>query len=118
MQRQHVLLRLALNRNEPHRWPSYRFADRFGLARIILVRLHVWPHEARTHQPDLVTALGNRGPNSGLRRTPPSPPGKVEAAPQTAAAAGVGAGVARPSGLAHPPRERETDSLLSRFPVS
>jgi len=59
MQRQHVLLRLALNRNEPHRWPSYRFADRFGVARIILVRLHVWPHEARTHQPDLVTALGN-----------------------------------------------------------
>ena len=59
MQRQHILLRLALNRNEPHRWPSYRFADRFGVARIILVRLHVWPHEARTHQSDLVTALGN-----------------------------------------------------------
>jgi hypothetical protein len=59
MQRQHVLLRLALNRNEPHRWPSYRFADRFGVARIILVRLHVRPHEVRTHQPDLVTALGN-----------------------------------------------------------
>jgi hypothetical protein len=58
MQRQHVLLRLALNRNEPHRWPSYRFADRFGVARIILVRPHVWPHEARTHQPDLVTAPG------------------------------------------------------------
>jgi hypothetical protein len=35
MQRQHVLLRLALNRNEPHRWPSYRFADRFGVARIL-----------------------------------------------------------------------------------
>jgi hypothetical protein len=32
-------------------------------------------------------------------------------------AAGVGAGAARPSGLAHPHRERETDSLPSRFPV-
>src|ERR1700722_15520621 len=105
MQRQHVLLRLALNRNEPHRWPSYRFADRFGVARIILVRLHVWPHEARTHQPDLVTAFGNLagpivGSAAGLHR---SPPGKVGAAPQTAAAAAVGDGAARPSGLACPP---------------
>jgi hypothetical protein len=38
---------------------AYRFADRFGVARIILVRLHVRPHEVRTYQPDLVTALGN-----------------------------------------------------------
>jgi hypothetical protein len=57
MQRQHVLLRLALNRHEPHRWPSY--TDRLGVAYIILVRFHVRAHEARTHPPDLMTALGN-----------------------------------------------------------
>jgi len=45
MERQHVLLRLALDGHEEHRRPSYRFADRFGVARVILVRLHVRPHE-------------------------------------------------------------------------
>src|SRR5258708_35243782 len=117
MQRQHVLLRLALNRNEPHRWPSYRFADRFGVARIILVRLHVWPHEARTHQPDLVTAIGNlASPIVGSAARLHRHQARLKLRHKPAAAAGVGAGAARPSGLAHPPRERETASLLMPCP--
>src|SRR3984893_12669421 len=59
MQRQHVLLRLALDRDQAHRRPSDRFADRLGVARIVLVGLHVRPHKSCTHQPDLVTALAN-----------------------------------------------------------
>jgi hypothetical protein len=59
MQRQHVLLRLALDRHEAHRRPSYCFTDRFGVTCIVLVRFHIRTPEARTHQLDLMTASGN-----------------------------------------------------------
>jgi hypothetical protein len=41
MQRLHVELRLFLHRDEPHRRPGSRFGDRFGIAVVVLLRLHV-----------------------------------------------------------------------------
>ena len=51
---QRRLLRFALDRDEPHRRPGHRLADRRGVGRIVLVPLAVGLDVLGRHQPDLV----------------------------------------------------------------
>jgi len=50
MHRQDRLLLAVLDGHEAHSGPAHRFADRFGICRVILVRLDVRFHELRGHQ--------------------------------------------------------------------
>jgi hypothetical protein len=50
MQGQYRLLLYRFDRHEPHIGSLHRLADRFGIACIALVRLHVRLHELRCHQ--------------------------------------------------------------------
>ena len=59
MQRKYVLLCLALDYHEPHRWSLDCFTDRLGVARVVLIRLHVRPHKAWTHQLHFVPVFRN-----------------------------------------------------------
>lgn len=52
--RQHGLLLNALDRHELHFRSSNHFADRLGVGRIVLVRLHVRLDGLRRNQLDLV----------------------------------------------------------------
>ncbi len=52
MQREKRLLLGGLDRHEPHGRTSDRFADRFRIARIVLVGLHVGAHDLRGHEFD------------------------------------------------------------------
>ncbi len=54
MQRLEVSLFLALDRSEPHCRPGGRFGDSLGIDNVALVRLHVWLHELRRDQANLV----------------------------------------------------------------
>jgi hypothetical protein len=49
MQRQAALLLRHLGRDEPHVWPSDRFADRLGVSCIVLMALDVGLHVGRRH---------------------------------------------------------------------
>src|SRR5262245_41274378 len=51
VQHQGSLLRLRLERDEPHRRPRDRFADRFSIVRVVLAALEVGLYVARRHQP-------------------------------------------------------------------
>jgi hypothetical protein len=55
MKRQHGLLLDILDGDEPHRRPSDRFADRFGLGNIVLVALDVRSHDLWRNQLDGVS---------------------------------------------------------------
>src|SRR5271156_5727146 len=39
---------LALDYHEPHRWSCDCFSDLLAVARVVLIRLHVRPHEGRS----------------------------------------------------------------------
>src|ERR1700678_3033474 len=67
MQSHHVLLSPALDRDERHRRPSHRFADRLRVSRIILIGLHIWANKRWAHQLNFVSKLGDAVP-AQLRR--------------------------------------------------
>jgi hypothetical protein len=54
MQQQSRLLLGRLGRNEAHRWPLNRLANRFRVRRVVLVALHIGLDVLRRHQPHLV----------------------------------------------------------------
>src|SRR5208282_3232023 len=59
MDRLHLLLRGTLNRDEAHRRPARRLADRLGVAGVVLVGFDERPYEPRRDEPHLVTELLN-----------------------------------------------------------
>src|SRR4051794_39793143 len=73
MQSLQIQLDFALERYEPHRRSCCRFSDRFSIAVIGLLRLHIWLHVFWRHQSDHV-ALDGEGaaekvcPTAGLHR--------------------------------------------------
>ena len=54
VQDQDALLLFALDRHEAHVRPRHRFADRFGISRIVLLPFDVWLDIGRRDQPYLV----------------------------------------------------------------
>ncbi len=61
----------AFHRNEAHRRPRYRFADRFGVCLVGLAAPDVGFHVRRRHQPDVMAELAEFprpvvGPGTGL----------------------------------------------------
>ena len=69
MHHQNRLLLRRLHRDEPHRRPQHRFANRLGIRRIILVALNVSLDVLRRHQPDLMAQRRNRPCPIVRRRT-------------------------------------------------
>jgi len=57
VQGQHRLLPGVLDRHEAHVGTPHGLANRLGVRRVVLVRLHVRLHELRGHQPDRVPQL-------------------------------------------------------------
>jgi hypothetical protein len=58
MQHQQRLLRLALDRNEPHARSLDGLTTALGIRGIVLVGLHIRLHVLRRHEPHLVAELG------------------------------------------------------------
>jgi hypothetical protein len=54
VQHQRRLLFEGLDGHKPHRWPSHRLTDRFGVGRIVLVPLYIGLHILRRHQTHLM----------------------------------------------------------------
>src|SRR5215472_16205793 len=86
VEQENGLLVGALDRHEPHSRPLHRFADRFGIRRVVLLALDVGPHELRRHEPNLVTERSH-APNDapcGKPRCQPTPAqdGRITAAPR------------------------------------
>ena len=67
MHRQNRLLLGRLHRDEPHRRPAHRLANRLGIRRVVLVALDVGLDVLRRHQPDLMAQRRNR-PRPVVRR--------------------------------------------------
>ncbi len=67
MDRQHCLLGRRLQRDKTHDRSAHRFADRFGVSRVVLVRLDIGLDELRGHQLHVV-AQTKQPPSLVVRR--------------------------------------------------
>jgi hypothetical protein len=75
--RLHVLLFHALDLHEPHVGPAYRFADPFGVVRVVLLTLYIRLDELGPSSGPCAPSAETPAPNGAPPRTPPSRSGSA-----------------------------------------